>query len=496
MIAAVPPPPHGLRFSDRHFYPLAATVVAIAAFNLAWRLGSEVVSEWDESLYAMSAWEMATSGQWIGTTFLGHLDYYNVKPPLNVWLIALTFKTFGVNLVSLRIVSAVASCCTVFVLQLWGRRVLQSAAAALVAGIVLSTSFAFVYVHAGRSGNTDSLFTLLILWTVVILWAAQDRAWNIVWLGPTLAAAFLLKGMGVLMPATIVAAVETWRSMQGRRRTWMPALCGVALFIVPVGAWVWARWQLDRSNLFEKLFFYDFVAGTSTPLEGHYGGVLYYANVLQKYHYDWLIGAAAGLFAAGATWRGVKARLQAATGETKILLCAWAAATVLIPTVMRTKNPWYLQPFYPLYALAIGWLISCAYDIARPRRDTLRPALVLLACIVVFGVAEGRLIAYSHWRRDIDQSAQGVLLAERHRLTSHRIYRLRWNYADIFVVRALAGAEHLVVADFSSLSSHIKPGDFYLSPTPLTFDGFVLVRSNGTAWLYQRCQTAECTDTR
>src|SRR5258706_6610855 len=107
--------------AERHFTAIACAVVALAAFNLTWRLNAEVVSEWDESLYAMSAWEMVRSGHWIGTTFLGALDYYNVKPPLNVWLIALSFKAFGAGLVSMRIVSTLSACCSVAVLQIWVR---------------------------------------------------------------------------------------------------------------------------------------------------------------------------------------------------------------------------------------------------------------------------------------------------------------------------------------------------------------------------------------
>src|ERR1700741_1914696 len=105
------------RFTQQHFARLAVAVLALAAFNLVWRLNVEIVSEWDESLYGTSAWEMLRSGRWIATTFLGNVDYYNVKPPLNVWLLAASFKVFGVNLVSLRLVSVLAACCTVVVLQ-------------------------------------------------------------------------------------------------------------------------------------------------------------------------------------------------------------------------------------------------------------------------------------------------------------------------------------------------------------------------------------------
>src|SRR5689334_14450467 len=101
---------------------LAGAVLAVAAFNLSFRIGHEMVQVWDESLYAISAGEMLASGNWIGTTFLGSLDYYNSKPPLQIWLVALSFKTFGAGLVSLRVPAMVCAWLTVAVLVAWAWR--------------------------------------------------------------------------------------------------------------------------------------------------------------------------------------------------------------------------------------------------------------------------------------------------------------------------------------------------------------------------------------
>ena len=94
---------------------LAAAVLALSAFNLTFRLGSEGLTEWDESLYATSALEMVRNQEWVATTFDGVIDYSNSKPPLNVWLLALSMQVFGVSLVSLRLVSIVASALTILV---------------------------------------------------------------------------------------------------------------------------------------------------------------------------------------------------------------------------------------------------------------------------------------------------------------------------------------------------------------------------------------------
>jgi len=149
-------------FVARHYRVLAFAVLALAAFNLTYRLGLESVEEWDESLYATTAWEMLRSGQPVATTFGGELDYYNSKPPLNVWLLAASFAVFGVNLVSMRVVSATSAWLTVLVLQVWTRRVFGPTVS-LLSTLVLATTFGFLHLHSGRSGNPDALMTLLIL---------------------------------------------------------------------------------------------------------------------------------------------------------------------------------------------------------------------------------------------------------------------------------------------------------------------------------------------
>ena len=475
-------------FSRRYFTPLALCVLALAALNLLWRLNTEFVSEWDESLYGITAWEMAKSGDWIGTAFLGHLDYYNSKPPLNVWLIAVAFKMFGANLVSLRIVSTLSACCIVAILQTWVRR-LFGPAVGLLAGLVLATNFAFVYVHGGRSGNTDPLFTLLVLLTVVTLAAAQHRPWRIVWLGPVLAGAFLLKGMALLMPLSIVFIVEAWRRLHNYRRDRRAITLALVLFAVPVGGWIVARWQLDQARFLSRLFLYDFVAGSVTPLEGHDGSWWYYADVLQKYHYDWLAAGLVALWAGGIRWPAVRQHLLfwRSDDETTVLLGAWGLITLLVPTLMQTKNSWYLQPFYPAFALCIAWLLQRALtrtaDVVTPRG---RRVAIISIMLLALAVAEGRLWWYSFHRRDVANSLQGLLLAEKNELAGSQIFRDRWNYAEIFTIRAVVGAQEKTVADFDAFLRDSGPGDYFVSPIAIDDLDAVAVRSGGGYHLYRR----------
>ena len=347
---------------DRLFRVGALVILAIAAFNLFFRLDREVVTEWDTSLYATSAAETAKNGNWVATTLGGTLDYYNTKPPLNIWLIALSFKAFGINLVSLRLASALAAWLTVLVLLVWGRRAF-GAATALFAGLVLSCAHGFIYVHSGRSGNTDAIFTLLVLLTVVALWLARDRPWHLASLGLIFAAAFLLRGTAVLMPLVIVAGVLVLGGV-GLRGRLLPLGTGLILFLVPAGAWVLARWQFDGWRFLGPLFTYDFVARAARPLEGHTGSLLYYPNNLQKDHYEWLVAAAVAVWLFPVTRERLRCVWHELRGDRyrQATVGAWAFATLAIPTVMQTKVAWYLNPFYPLFALIVGRLFAQGFS--------------------------------------------------------------------------------------------------------------------------------------
>ncbi len=472
-----------LAFATKHFAALACVLFVLAAFNLTFHLSHEFLTEWDESLYATTAAEALDSGHWIATTFDGQLDYYNTKPPLNVWLIAGAFATFGKSLVALRIASVVSAWLTVVALTLWTRRA-RGAATGLLAGLVLATAFGFIHIHAGRSGNTDALFTLLTVLTAVVLWAERSRPSLRAWLGPLLAATFLLRGMAVLMPLGIIAL--TWLAARERPRAWAPTLAALALFILPAGAWMIARYRVDQWEFLRRLFFYDFVARTATVIEDHPGGPFYYLNILQKHQFDWLVAGAMAVIVAPIPWTTVRAWTGRWRHEAFALVLVVSAFVVLgEPTLMRTKLPWYLNPFYPVFAIAVAALIvrAVAAAGAGPRW---RGIALATTVVVAFGVAEGKLIWYSFEYRDLALSDQGLMIAERPRLVGHRLYRAQDDRAGTFVTLDVVGADPRYAPDAATFLEQSAPGDYFLGPSVLSHPELELVRSNGRYWLYRR----------
>lgn len=477
-------------FCNRRYAVLSAAVLGLAAFNLTFLLRSEIVSEWDESMYAISAWEMGQTGNLVATTFLGALDYYNTKPPLNVWLIALSFKAFGVNLVSLRLVSVVSAWLTVAVLQGWARRAFGPVIA-LFAGLVLATTFGFVFAHSGRTAETDALFTLLVLLTVVALWAEEKQSWRRAWLGPIAAAVFLLRGMAVLMPLAIVLAVLVGRKHKPPpvRPRWLPTITAVILFVVPVGAWAVARWRVDQWMFFDKLFNYDFVARSLTVIEEHPGGPFYYLNILQKDQYDWLLAGVVALLLFPIPWQRLRDRLMPlwrGDDGLGVLLGSWASITFLIPTVMATKLPWYLNAFYPVFALAVAWILVRGLSQDWRGSSGRRQAVLGIVIVTALGVAEGKLLWYPSHYRNVNDSTQGLLLQEKERLRNRRVFQAHWDRAEIFVGSGVVGAERGSATRVETFWRESRPGDCLISTGHFSHPDLAFVRSSRHHALYCR----------
>jgi 4-amino-4-deoxy-L-arabinose transferase-like glycosyltransferase len=481
--------PAGASMSQRCAFALGAGVLLLALFNVTFRLHRQPVQEWDESLYATSAWEMLQSGQWVAHTFRGELDYYNTKPPLNIWLIVLSFKAFGVGLIPLRVASVLATLATVAVLMWWARRRFGEPTA-LFGGLVLASMFAFFYVHSGRTANTDAINTLLIVLTAVTVSEARDGRWRLLSLGPVFAAVFLLRGMAVIMPAAIALVGTAW-SRQLRRDRLAPAAGALILFTIPVGAWMLARYRIDEWRFLEHLFWYDFVARTTTNIEDHPGSVFYYLNILQKHHYDWLIAA----LAAWLLFPVPRERLRAMGGALRTgagpipVLAAWGAVAFAIPTLMSTKIAWYLHPFYPVFAIAVGAILAhaAAAAIGSGAARWRRIALVAVVGLAV-GIAEGRMVWYSYNHRNLHRDPQGLLLDERDALKGRQVFGARWDRADIFVAEAVVGARHRLAPDLADFLRDSRPGDYYRTSAPLEHEAVTLVRSNRRAHLYKRIE--------
>lgn len=115
-------------------------LVPMAWFSLFWRLGAQPLQNWDEARMAVNAAEMLRNRHWLVTHFQGQPDLWNTKPPLLVWLQALSLNTFGYSEWAVRLPTAMAALALTALVAAFARRWLGGPLAGLLAGLALLSS--------------------------------------------------------------------------------------------------------------------------------------------------------------------------------------------------------------------------------------------------------------------------------------------------------------------------------------------------------------------
>ena len=467
----------------------ALTVLAflLATLHLTLRLDREMVDVWDESIYATSALEMFESRVWAITTFQGAVDYFNSKPPLNVWLIVGAFDVFGVGLVPLRLPAALAAWLTILVVFRWTRQVSGPAAAALAA-LVLATTYPFLYVHAGRTANTDAPLALVVTLVFVTVWRARHDARAAVWLGPLAAAALLLKGPGALgfVVPMLAADVAARRRSGSFDRVWLwRVVAGGVLGAVPVVAWALARWQFDGWTFLTRLVAHDVLNRATTGIEGHAEPLHYYLLVLLRHHYDWLTVTAVALAVAPVVLRRAWAWMRREGDvHARLIVAGWLAGTVVVPTLLPTKLAWYLTPFYPGAAVLTGLAVHTAWQALREAGHRGRAHAVVALSVAAVLVVEGRLVYRSVVMLDLDRSAQGLLITHGDLVRGARVFATACPYPEVFLAR-VAGGTCVPAANVAAARRAAVAGDLWLDGATADVPGLAVIGRNRRASLHR-----------
>jgi hypothetical protein len=201
-----------------------------------------------------------------------------------------------------------------------------------------------------------------------------------------------------------------------------------------------------------------------------------------------LFAAVLGFLVFPVQWRNVRARfLRWRTDGDIVRLIAWAAVVLAIPTVMQTKLPWYLNTFYPVFAVGVGLSLARGCRVAASRPRPLPRVLVFVAGLMLtLGVAESRLIWYSLHNRDLSLSRQSLVLADRNQLRGHRLYLQPFSPAGHFVAEAVVGAAPWSGGDYSSFLRESHAGDYILTSVECQAPELEMVRTNGRDFLCRR----------
>ncbi len=368
-------------FGRRHPRRLSL-LVGLALALLCWLaffqgLGSLGLTDKTEALFVEVGHQMVLRQDWVTPWWNGErfFDY----PVWGYWLVALSFKLFGVSEWAARLPVALAASAVVvasFALVCswapaeeervvrWGRGLLASAVLATTPG----------WVGWGRTSTTDMFLASAITLALYgfLLAHRQQHQPVLARLGRVLLALFcgvavLAKGpVGLLLPALVIVVFLTLTGQWGRWLRPLPLLAMLALFLGVAMPWYVAAAQINGAAFLGGFLAFSNVQRFTSVLYHHPGPVWYYLPCLLLLLLPWSLFLPAAI-APLDFWRLSSWRRAAADQalELPLFLLLWLVLMVAFFSAAATKLPGYILPVVPAGSLLVA-LAWCPFPSARP----------------------------------------------------------------------------------------------------------------------------------
>ncbi len=325
----------------------------------------------DETRYLAVAWDMWSSGSYL-VPHLNGAEYHH-KPPLLFWLINLGWALFGVSEIWGRLVAPLFGLGCLLLTAALARSLFreQPEIAGTAPLIVIGAAFFALFTSLTFFDTLVGFFTLLGLLGV---WRAahgdEKRGWILYALA--LGLGILSKGPVQLLdlaPAALLAPLWAPRPVSWRR--WYG---GFALAVL-AGAAIGLAWAIPAALAGSREFAYMLFVGQSTKrvveATWHERPFWWYVPLSFGLLFPWLWWLP--------SWGALRAR--GVWGEPGIRFCLATLIPVFVAfSAISGKQPHYLLPLIPVFALLLARLLAGAAD---TRWQRMPAALILAACGLV-----------------------------------------------------------------------------------------------------------------
>ncbi len=326
---------------NKSLFPI---IIAIAVFLSLFRLGTPKLFDVDEAVFSEATREMVISHDWITPTYNGENRYD--KPIFFYWLMAASYRVFGINEFGARFPSAFAAIMMICFIFLSVRRFrgLEEAQYAALAG-----ALSVYYIVYSRAAVTDMTLTLTISLSLFSYYlATAEHTGNRKYLyGFYLfsALAFLTKGLvGILFPFGIAIVYEgITGGLPSIKRVF--SLKGIILFTAVAAPWYLAEVSVNGREFIEQFFIKHHFRRFTDVISGHRGPIYYYLVVIIIGLFPWISFLPAGI-------RGSLKEKD----PFHLFALVWLVFVFLFFSLSTTKLPNYILPALPpaLVLMAAG----------------------------------------------------------------------------------------------------------------------------------------------
>ena len=303
----------------------------------------------DETRYVTVAWNMFLNRDFLVPYLNG--ETYSHKPPLLFWLMNLGWMVFGVNDWWPRLVPSIFALGAVFMTQkiagrLWPGRSQIGYVASL---ILLSSGMWAVFTTATMFDMLVAFFTLWGALGLLIAWQGETKkGWTYVALA--IACGLLAKGPTILLQILPLALLAPWwmgnSANTPNLRHWYLSI----LIAVIVGALILLAWAIPAGIYggpkYQQEIFWGQTADRMVKSFAHRRPIYWYLPMLPVMLFPWLFALP--------VWRAL-GKAFAAINEQGVRFClAWFIPVLIAFSFISGKQPHYLLPIMPAFALLVG----------------------------------------------------------------------------------------------------------------------------------------------
>jgi len=357
--------------SERGWSLLLGLVCLVVIFC---NLGGAALFEPDEGRNAEKAREILLLGDWVTPheNFLVTLD----KPIFFYWLVALSFKVFGISEWSARLPSALAALGCVFLVYRFARRHWGSWEA-LWSCLILVTSLEFFMFS--RIVIFDMILTFFItlalssFYTAALAGDQKHRRLNFILMYAAMGAGTLVKGViGVIVPGMVVIFYLLLTRKWFLLKSMNPLLGAVIYFSMVMPSYLWV--ELRNPGYLKYFFWQEHFARFVTPRFDRTKNWYYFFMVLGVGFLPWsfLLPIA------------VKDLRKHFFNDTTLFLALWAIVPFIFFSASDAKLPHYILPIFPALAMATGQTVAIRMSGPRKRRWILYVPWILTLGFVAY----------------------------------------------------------------------------------------------------------------
>jgi|GEM_PF-2297739 len=350
----------------RSIWALAIGLGVLAALMFFVLMPQYPMQNWDEGIHSQVTREMMQGGDWWTLHYQGEL--YFRKPPIKMWLTAPLVLLFGDHTWVYRFWSAIAGIASAVLLGILIFRKEKNILAAWLSGFIF-ISGQFIFYHAFRTGETDGLFLLFLVFGFFAYWKGLTKPKWLIAMGASFGLSVMTKSLaGLIGPFVVILDVllrRDWKMLRSRY-IWY----GVTAFFVIALPWHLSMIAMYGHRFWDEYVGFHIVERAFTELYADLPWYWYIKIIIQRLF-------PLSFFFIGALLVPVVDMIRRKKIEASLALL-WLGVPLLLFTLVKTKFEWYILPAYPAAAWLIGRYLA---DVIRQYK---RPLLYITFAISVF----------------------------------------------------------------------------------------------------------------